>query len=201
MKQPYLSDILRDFKIAAYRNAVRLFRDACTLYAAHSHPTALAVGVLAYEELGKALYVQRVQEAIEDNPGSESEAWWYEVLKTTDHLRDHRGKQKQAFYETVGMSLENHPMTDKVRTGELDREKQQALYVELVDDQILTPERISQGKAYQTLRHVLEVFEHPPGHDWAFQEWDEISTPRSQWQADEQLTIVRNAFATCARPT
>lgn len=91
-------------------------------------------------------------------------------------------------------------MADLVRSGGLDRLKQQALYVELADDhQVLTPARISQGRAFQMLEHVIAAFEATG--DLAFRGFDSYdSTTRSEQLAAEQLFIVRSAFARCAAP-
>jgi AbiV family abortive infection protein len=43
-----------------HANAARLFLDACTLYRAASYPTAYALSILAYEELGKMEMVDHV---------------------------------------------------------------------------------------------------------------------------------------------
>ena len=86
VKQPYVDDVLVSLKIAAFRNSVRLFQDACTLYASRAYPSAFALGVLAYEELGKACHVQRITENIEDDPGSED--FWYEALVTSPVMTD-----------------------------------------------------------------------------------------------------------------
>jgi AbiV family abortive infection protein len=178
-------------------DAVRLFKDACAMYVARAYPTAFALGVLAYEEVGKAFYVQRICEHIEGNPEDANSL--YEMVASGIFLKQHRGKQECALVE--GTHEWKTPMAEKVRAGELNREKQQALYVELVDDQVLTPGRIAPARAYQLLGHVVEAFVTAPGYDWAFIGLDDESTPRSEWLAEEQLAIVRASFSTCAPPS
>jgi AbiV family abortive infection protein len=196
MKRPYTEDLLGDLMAAAYRNGVRLFRDACTLYAARAYPSAFALAVLAYEEVGKMYYVGRVCENMEFNPDSAD--FWYDTLYSGDGLRNHRCKQESALCSTPRFFPWTDPMWDHVGNGGLDREKQQALYVELSEDErVLTP-AVREGRAYQMLEHVVAVLED--ARDVAFCGFDDESNPGSQRQAAEQLAIVRHAFARCEPP-
>ncbi len=92
-------DVLSELKIEAWRNAVRLFRDACALYSARGYASSYALAVLAFEELGKAYGIDRVCDAICLNPESREE--WLEHLLSNGFLTNHRWKQESAYFDSI----------------------------------------------------------------------------------------------------
>lgn len=189
-------DVLSELKVEAYRNAVRLFRDACTLYGAGGYPSSYALAVLSFEELGKVHGIDRVCDGICLNPESREE--WLEHLLLHGLLANHRWKQEKAYFDSIlGSGRASDNKERFVAGGGLDQTKQQALYVELQDWVVLTPSRITQAKAFALLQDVLAAFES--SGDVAFFGFAGISTPKSDWLAREQLEVAKEAFAVCLR--
>ena len=197
-QQPYLDDILLELKVAAFRNAVRLLEDAATLYRGRSYASAFALAVLGYEELGKAHFVSRISDNIEDNP--RSEGFWYDALGSGDEFMNNHVRKQGSAVVNAPLGDSGKRAFDAVANGELDREKQQALYVELVNHQVLTPARIGQSKAYRMMKLFVETLETPGAFDWAFVRLGEEGNPRSESLAKEQLARARHAFDHCEAP-
>jgi len=136
MGRRYIEDIVEDVTARAYENSVRLFRDACTLYASGSYPTAFAIAVLSYEELGKMHAMSRIGECtyevtLADDPASAGE--FFDDVLAHGSLTNHRRKQEAALYGTNLIAVVDDPTKVRFITGGgLEVAKQQALYVELL---------------------------------------------------------------------
>jgi AbiV family abortive infection protein len=202
MGKRYIEDIVEELTARAFENSVRLFRDACTLYCAGAYPTAFAIAVLSYEELGKMHSMSRLGDCcdevgIDDPSGKQASEFFVDVL-AYGGLTNHRHKQVSALFATNLMATVNdRPKVQFITEGGLESAKQQALYVELTDEyEVLTPSRISQDKAFGMLQDVLAALKE--SRDVAYMRADDWeSTPRSQWQAAEQLRIATAAFDRC----
>ena len=185
---------LAGFKREAFRNCVRLFRDACLLLQRGSHPSAYGVAVLAYEELGKAYAIDWACDAMSMNP--EDRDHIYDGLLADDALHDHLFKQRRAYADTAMMQERILPgKTHFIDSGGLKVSKQQAFYVELIGPSVMTPSRITRDKASGLLRDVLNAIEM--SGDIGFNGFSSESTPQSERQAGEILTQAREAFAQC----
>lgn len=185
---------LSEFKREAFRNAVRLYRDACLLLSKGRYPTAYGVGVLAYEELGKVHAIDRACDAMCLNPESRDQI--YDDFIAGDMLYDHLHKQRRAHADTLLMLDElRSAKTQLTHSGGLEVAKQQAFYVELAEGRVLTASRIGKEKAAGLLRDVLKAIEM--SGDVGFNGFLCDSTPQSEWQAAELLKQAREAFAEC----
>jgi len=108
---------LSGFKQEAFRNAVRLFRDACILYSHKSYPSGYGLGVLAYEELGKVHAIDRACDAMCCNPDNWEEI--YDGFLAGELLTNHLHKQRSAYADTTLGSL---AADSKGRFGSLPRQ-------------------------------------------------------------------------------
>jgi AbiV family abortive infection protein len=185
---------LAEFKREAFRNALRLYRDACLLLSAGRYPTAYGVGVLAYEELGKVHAIDRACDAMCLNPDSRDQI--YDDFIAGEMLYDHLHKQRRAHADTLLMVEDlNSSRTQFVHGGGLEVAKQQAFYVEMVDGRSMTAARIGKGKTFGLLRDILKAIDM--SGDIGFNGFHCDSTPQSEWQAAELLKQAQDAFAQC----
>jgi AbiV family abortive infection protein len=121
-------------------NALRLHRDAILLFKANSFPSAFQLSVLSLEEFAKAKWIEHYYYSSITNCGfeeAESEQKWLKLLYI--HL------EKQ--YAFVARDVfEYHPsLVEFIKSGGLERRKQQAVYVGLDRDRktVLVKDRIS----------------------------------------------------------
>lgn len=145
---------------AAFRNAIRLHRDAVLLYRNGRLPSAFQLSVLSQEEIGKAFmleeYVFRVR--IGENHPQYLGRLLSDILK-------HRWKQLWFAKEEVDHG--DPPFSDKAiqlvnraRTGKTERRKQDATYVGRLDGhgRVQTPEdRIGSENAAEQISRVSDV--------------------------------------------
>lgn len=210
MGKRYIEDIVHQMSARSYENAVRLFRDACTLYCSGAYPT-FAIAVLAYEELGKMHAMSSLGDCCDevgiDDPTGEQASEFFVGVLSYGGLTNHRHKQARAYTDTNWFVMPDDPKFRYIDEGGLETAKQQALYVELTDEyDVLAPSRITQGKAFGMLEDVLRGFKE--SRDIAFKTtWDGESTPRSKWlgarpRGWSALTagIADRLWPTCARP-
>jgi AbiV family abortive infection protein len=150
-KPLYSSTILR-LEQQTFYNAFYLLNDACTLYEAQSYPTACALAILAFEEIGKLHCVDHVgfEACLSNRP---------ERVLRLDHLFSrelffhHRRKQ-----EWAAMEIDESDIPKRLLDGRLERLKQSAFYVGFSKGRIITPARITQHRAYTQIRDSLRVF-------------------------------------------
>jgi AbiV family abortive infection protein len=152
----YYSTIIR-LEERIHENAVRLFEDSCILYKAHSFPSSYALGILAYEELGKLMMVDHVgfEAALSDKASR------YERLKhlfSPTMFYSHKNKQAWGTYKPMkGKKFAR--VEEHLYSGKLERNKQDALYVGYSNNRILLPTRFLPSYAYNHLKFTLGCFE------------------------------------------
>jgi AbiV family abortive infection protein len=142
-------------------NALRLHRDAIILFNAGSYPSAYQLSVLSLEEFAKAKWIEHYYWTSITNcglPGAESEQAWLKLLYM------HSEKQ----YAFVGRDMfEYSPaLVEFIKSGKLERRKQQAVYVGLerdrksihVNSRIAVPTSIRQKEAKQLISWINAEF-------------------------------------------
>ncbi|WP_196786283.1 AbiV family abortive infection protein [Burkholderia vietnamiensis] len=124
----------------ALLNSLRLHRDAILLFKSNSFPSAFQLSVLSLEEFAKAKWIEHYYYSSITNCGFEeveSEQGWLKLLYI--HL------EKQ--YAFVARDMLEYPpsLVEFIKSGGLERRKQQAVYVGLDRDRktVLTKNRIS----------------------------------------------------------
>lgn len=188
---------LSKFKREAFRNAVRLFCDACLLYTNGSYPSSYSLAVASYEELGKVHVIDRACDGMCLNPKTKAEI--YKMYLEGRWLSDHIHKQKQALFETNLATInENDYKTRFVFSGGLEKSRQQALYVELESAEVRTPSRITKEKSLALIKDIKQAIE--ASGDIGFSGFDAFSNSKSEWQFEEQMDLVRSAFKLCSQP-
>lgn len=186
---------LEELKEQAYKNAIRLFRDAAFLYTHDSYPSSFALAVTAYEEIGKVCVVDKCCDMMCLNP--EGAGQLYDMYLKGPWMTDHRHKQRQAFLDAGGkmFSKVDHEWRYIVDGG-LEQTRRQALYVELSGKRVETPQRVTRAKSFELLNKCYEVFSGIG--DLAFSGFTAYSTSKSEWSANLALEEVRSAFEMCS---
>lgn len=136
------------FRQQLFHNAYNLLVDACILYKAKSYPTAFALAVLAFEEIGKVHLVDHEGFQAITSPRKERLSRLQELFSRKIGF-NHRVKQSLALGAT------GRTFSDRYRNGLLDRWKQDAFYVGFRNGRIHTPDRISQATAYHQIKRVV----------------------------------------------
>lgn len=151
--------------VEALRNSLRLFKDAQTLFATASWPTAFQLTVLAIEEFAKARWVDHVYYSSITNTGLPSEQLEQETLRP---LYLHQPKQE--WYLRDGYFDFSPKLHREVKSGLLDRRKQEATYVSLpkrgkrvdVNARVSVPDRIKEAETKQLMslfaKELREVY-------------------------------------------
>jgi AbiV family abortive infection protein len=129
------------FKKSAFENAVRLFEDASLLFQSRRFPSALALAVTSFEELGKMHVIDRGCDVIDHgcdgiclNPDAFDDI--YETYFMAPWLTDHLHKQRQALFDALDlMPDQEKTLSPWVNSGGLENERRIALYVEMTIDQ------------------------------------------------------------------
>lgn len=151
--------------VEALRNSLRLFKDAQTLFATASWPTAFQLTVLAIEEFAKARWVDHVYYSAITNTGLPDEQLEQEILR---ELYYHQPKQE--WYLQDGYFDFSPRLHREVKAGLLDRRKQDATYVGLpkrgkrvdVNARVSVPDRVKKAEAKQLMslfaKELREVY-------------------------------------------
>jgi AbiV family abortive infection protein len=186
--------LLEEFKENAFKNAVRLFRDATLLYTHSSYPSSYALAVAAYEEIGKVHVIDRACDAMCMNPEAIDDI--YEMYIKSSRTKNHKHKQRQAMFD----ANDAHPATKNtlrefVYSGRLEQTRQQALYVEMADDTIQTPNRVTSQKTFALIKLCHAAFHGT--RDLGFSGFTAESTVKSEWLATRELGEVDSAMQTC----
>lgn len=184
--------VLAELKIGCFRNALRLFRDACILFGSGSFSSACALAILSYEELGKLLIVDRICDDICLNPQSRND--FIDWLRG-ELLTDHRRKQLYAHIDTLEL-VKEMPNVDSIGSGSLNQLKERALYVAMEGSKVGLPNRITVDQAKRTIRGVLRTIEEVG--DVAYTGVDGYSSEKSEWQAQRSLSEAQEHFETYA---
>lgn len=162
-------------KVLAWRNALRLFRDACAMAGHGSNETAFALAVLAYEELGKAALADRQLDRVCLNPSSEQCAT--EDFKDPSHK--HRTKQDWALIESKGSKAGV--------SQDLETEKQRALYTDGINTASVSRERLE-----EMLADVLSAAEEIG--ELAYYGIEGHATAKSEWLTESDLAAARRWY-------
>ncbi|MFA7158997.1 MAG: AbiV family abortive infection protein [Kiritimatiellia bacterium] len=185
---------LAKLKAEVYINAVRLFRDACSLFKARSHASAFALVILTLEELGKLEMVDHICDDISINPDSNPQ----EIL---DHLFSRQmffnHKNKQMWASDPIFNFKKKRLTD-IDEGILDRAKQDALYVGYSNRRVRSPRTITATKAYSELSVVYRRFTDIG--DLGFNGFDSCSDSRSKARTRQWLAMIDKEYRSLKKP-
>ena len=127
---------LSRLKEEVYINAIRLFCDACKLYKIHSYPSSYAFAILSFEELGKLEMIDHICDDILINSDSDPQEF-LKTLFSREMLFSHINKQFWSSFQFKGFTKR----TKQIANRELEKNKQDALYVGYADRRIRSPER------------------------------------------------------------
>ena len=144
--------------VESLRNALRLLKDAISLYKLGSYPTAFQLSVLALEEYAKARWVDHVYYSSITNGGlakNGEDQEWLKLLYL--HTKKHAAFVGWDYFE---FSKAFHKL---LTSDELELRKQKATYVGLprikgkvdVNGRISTPASISKNNAKQLISVVV----------------------------------------------
>ena len=173
-------DIINKLKVEAFRNGIKLFRDACVLAKSGSNESAFALGVLAYEELGKCALADRQLDRVCLNPGSEEIAR-NDLAKL---IKKHKTKQGWASFDTGG--------NDSTKWSNLDHQKQSALYVEYTVDKVIVPS-VSNEKLQDLLKEVFRALNDIG--DLPYYGVEGSYSEKSEWQAKKDIESIKGIYA------
>jgi len=173
-------EAINKLKVEAFRNAIKLFRDACILARSGSNESAFALGVLAYEELGKCALADRQLDRVCLNPGSED--WARKDLAKL--VNRHKTKQGWASFDTAGQ--------DAAKWSDLDKQKQSALYVEYAVDKVIVPS-VSDDQLKDLLKEVFRALNDIG--DVPYFGVEGFSTNKSEWQAKKDIESIKGIYA------
>lgn len=179
--------LLSTLKEEVYRNSVRLFSDACKLYACRSYPSSFALSVLALEEIGKLKMIDHICDDIILNPDSNPQTFLTQLFGRR-MFRSHRHKQVWAS-DPIFKGFKKQEARMK---GTLDRAKQAAIYVSYSGRKITRPRKLSAGKAMTQIREVHRVL-YEIG-DLGFNGFDCGSTTVTRSQSKRSLRQVDELY-------
>ena len=142
-----------------YYNAARLCGDACSLYAAETFPSAYALAILGYEELGKLqMFDHVVTEAVLNEGTFRLDEEWMAHLFSRTMFYSHRNKQAWGTHQ--GTVNGTAPTVERlVESNRLDFHKQDAIYVGFYGGRIQLPERFGAGHAFRQITYLLRGLE------------------------------------------
>ncbi|WP_319991782.1 AbiV family abortive infection protein [Janthinobacterium sp. GMG2] len=111
------------------RNALRLHQDSISLFDLKSYPSAFQLSVLTLEEFAKAKWVEHYYYSSVTNegfPDAEFEQGWLKLL--------YIHSEKQFGFVARDMFEYSSKLVNALKSGDLERRKQQAVYVGLERD-------------------------------------------------------------------
>ena len=181
-----------------HANAVRLFLDACALYSVGSYPSAYALAILAYEELGKLEMVDHVGFEEMLSHGARMTRERMEHLFSSKMFYSHRNKQSWGVYREQKDGRWLRP-EQRIYDGKLESDKQNAFYVGFVGGRIHHPTKFRARRAHKQLRYTLGAFEDIA--DMPFYDVTEQSTRTTRRHAQKIIDTLRDAFARCTPPS
>lgn len=174
-------EFLNKLKVAAFQNGVRLYLDACLLAQHERNESALALAVLAYEELGKCLFCDRVL----DNYCMNGPDAYFGDEHLKSRLREHVRKLQAAAFDSGNETYKSVKHWDGL--------KQAALYTDLIDGKEVSMPKVSGPQFHGILVQVLKAFEG--SGDVAFFGVAGETTEKSEWLASREVARLREAFA------
>jgi AbiV family abortive infection protein len=149
-------ETLSKLKQEIFLNATRLYVDACHLYKKRSFPSAYVFSILSYEELGKLELVDHICDDICLNSDSDRKEF-LKLLFSRDMFYSHKTKQTWAIREHFFIGTKKR-RRKSISKGQLEKNKQDALYVGFKNHRIISPRQINSGKAWRELKECLEKF-------------------------------------------
>lgn len=164
-------------------NSLRLHRDSVILFNAGSYPSAYQLSVLSLEEFSKAKLVEHYYYSSITNEGfphANFEQDWLKLL--------YMHGEKQYAFIALDEFLYPPALVDFIRSGKLDRRKQQAVYVSLERDRkniyvagrISVPRSIALREAKRMISWINAEFMHVHntlafhGHYFGIEAMDEV---------------------------
>lgn len=178
---------LSKLKEEVYINAVRLFYDACTLYKVRAYPSSYAFAILSFEELGKLEMIDHICDDIIINPNSNPQEF-LDHLFSREMLFSHVNKQFWSSFQSKGFTKR----TKQIANRELEKNKQDALYVGYKNKRIRSPKRISAIKAYTELTITFAKFKDTA--DVGFNGFDCFSDAQSRAKSKRYLKKIEDLF-------
>lgn len=186
--------LLGDFKVQAFRNATRLFRDSALLYASARYSSAFVLAVAAYEEIGKVHVIDRACDAMCLNPEQEKEL--YQMYIKSSRMTNHMYKQRQALFDANDVFPDK---TDRlwlfVNSGGLEQARQQALYVEISQNRVRTPARITRERTFEWITRCHAALRG--SGELAFSGFTADVTTKAEWLATRELSRADSALQAC----
>ena len=183
--------LLEEFKEKAFINAVQLFQDATLLYTHSSYSSSYALAAAAYEEIGKVNIIDHACDDMCLNPESIDEI--YNRFFKTPLIKDHKHKQRQAAFDVIPLS--KTALQEFIYSGGLEQWRQQALYVDMVDNSIQTPSRITYQKTFSLIELCHTSFHEI--EDLGFSGFTATTTAKSEWLASREFSKVDEAMKNC----
>ncbi len=186
---------LAQFKKSAFENAVRLFDDASLLFQSRRFPSAFALAVTSFEELGKMHLIDRGCDAICLNPDAFDQL--YEMYFRGPWLTDHLHKQRRALFDALNLAPDHEQaLSAWVHSGGLENDRRIALYVEMTQKSIHTADRITRAKA----KRVLDLCHSGlvTSAELAFNGFAAIPSAKADWQAAIAVKQIEDAHARCS---
>ena len=185
---------LSRLKEEVYINAVRLFCDACTLYKVHAYPSSYAFAILSFEELGKLEMIDHICDDIIINPDSNPQEF-LDHLFSREMLFSHVNKQVWA---SISFPKGINKRTKKIANRELEKNKQDAIYVGYINRRIRSPKRISAIKAYIELTITFDKFKDIS--DLGFNGFECWSDAQSRAKTKRYLKKIEDLFTKLNKP-
>jgi AbiV family abortive infection protein len=184
---------LSRIKEEVYINAVRLFCDACILYKEHSYPSSYAFAILSFEELGKLEMIDHICDDIIINPDSNPQEYLNHLF-SRKMLFSHVNKQFWSSFQLKGFTKRTKQITNR----ELEKNKQDALYVGYANRRIRSPKQISAIKAYTELSITFDKFKDTA--DIGFNGFDCFSDAQSRAKSKRYLKKIEDLFIKLNNP-
>lgn len=185
--------LLEEFKEETFKNAVRLFYDATSLYTHSSYSSSYALAAAAYEEIGKVLVIDHACDDMCLNPDSIDGL--YDRHFKSGKIKDHKHKQQVAMYEASRFLASGKKLEKFIDLGGLEQSRQKALYVEMDDNKIRTPNEFTSQKVFELITLCQATF-HEMG-DIGFSGFWAASTKKSEWLASRELERIDEAMNHC----
>ncbi len=186
--------ILSKLKEEVYINAIRLFCDGCKLYKIHSYPSSFAFSILSFEELGKLEMIDHICDDISINPDYDPKEF-LKHLFSRDMFFSHTNKQMWASNPILNLTSKR---LKQIANRELEKNKQNALYVGYKNRRIQSPKRFSAIKAYTELTITLDKFKDIA--DLGFNGFDCWSDAQSRAKAKRYLKKIEDLFRMLKKP-
>lgn len=185
---------LSKLKKEVYINAIRLFCDACKLYKVHSYPSSFAFSILSFEELGKLEMIDHICDDISINPDYNPKEF-LKHLFSRDMFFSHTNKQMWASNPILNLTSKR---IKQIADRELEKNKQDALYVGYTNKRIRSPKRFSAIKAYMELRITFDKFKDIA--DLGFNGFDCWPDAQSRAKAKRYLKKIEDLFRMLKEP-